>query len=97
MAYLIALLVFLSVCFVSSYFYGIRGAILCEIAPFILGFVTVLVMWAEDRSPQKPPLLNLLFVVSGVWVLAGPLLVAGFIISALAIAFRSFIRRRVGR
>jgi hypothetical protein len=97
MEYLIPLSVFSLVCFVSTYFWGIRGAIVCQIAPFILGLIAVLVLWAEDQSAQKPPLLNLLGVVSGVAVLAGPLLVVGFIISALAIAFRSFIRRTAGR
>jgi hypothetical protein len=80
------------ICFVSAFFWGIRGPIICLTAPYVLASIATLVR----RTGHDPGPLDLSWLAL-IALFGRPWLVPAFISSALGVTFRSFIRRRLGR
>ena len=92
--YLIVLSAMLLVSFVGAFFWGFRGAIVSLTTPYVFALIAALAQWPPP-GPREPSFLQLVIsLVVGVTLFGIPWLVAGFIGSALGIAFRSYIERR---
>jgi hypothetical protein len=92
--YLIVLSAMLLISFVGAFFWGFRGAIVSLTTPYVVGLIVALTQWPSS-GPREPSFLqSLISLVVGVTLFGIPWLVAGFIGSALGIAFRSYVDRR---